>query len=86
MGRKGPTSRQEALGKGICQWAERVPTVGRQLWAKATASGQKGHHQWAGRGQAHLAEDIPVKGDILISRANMGHAHLLPLNRRQGPI
>ena len=51
--------------------------------------GRKGTTSWQaalGKGQAHLAEDISMKGDILISRANMGHAHLLPLNRRQGPI
>jgi len=34
-GQKGHTSGQEALGKGNCQWAERAPPVGRQLWAKA---------------------------------------------------
>lgn len=49
---------------------------------KGTASGQEA----LGKGQAHLAEDISMKGDILVGRANMGHAHLLPLNRRQGPI
>ncbi len=49
---------------------------------KGTTSGQAA----LGKGQAHLAENISMTGDILISRANMGHAHLLPLNRRQSPI
>ena len=64
-----------AKGKGT---TERQLSVGR----KGTTSGQAA----LGTGQGHLAEDISMKGDILISRANMGHAHLLPLNRRQGPI
>ena len=49
---------------------------------KGTTSGQAA----LGKGHAHLAEDIPMKGDILISRANMRHAHLLPLNCWQCPI
>ena len=64
-----------AKGKGT---TERQLPMGRN----GTTSGQEG----LGKGQAHLAEDIPMKGDILISRANMGHAYLLPLDCRQCPI
>lgn len=64
-----------AKGKGTI--ARHLP-MGR----KGTTSGQAA----LGKGQAHLAEDVSMKGDILISRANVSHAHLLPLDRWQSPI
>ena len=59
-------------------------TTGRHLpvGRKGTTSGQEA----LGKGQAHLAEDISMQGDILVGRANVGHTHLLPLNRWQGPV